>query len=147
MGSCANMDRSLRNEVTASRCRSTQVGMPEKRILLIEDEATTREILTDLLRGAGYAVDSVATAGAATTCLDAITYELVVADWVLPDGDGTDIADTAAQLGSKTLIVTGHPTDLPAGVADRHELLSKRLGYNAIVAAVRRAIGSSGAKP
>ena len=40
--------------------------MPEKRILLIEDEATTREILTDLLRGAGYAVDSVATAGAAT---------------------------------------------------------------------------------
>ena len=30
------------------------------------------------------------------TCLDAITYELVVSDWVLPDGDGTEIADTAA---------------------------------------------------
>jgi DNA-binding NtrC family response regulator len=121
--------------------------MPEKRILLIEDEATTREILTDLLRGAGYAVDSVATAGAATTCLDAITYELVVSDWVLPDGDGTDIADTAAQLGSKTLIVTGHPTDLPAGVADRHELQSKQLGYPEILAAVRRAIGNPEPKP
>src|SRR4051794_9560279 len=117
--------------------------MPEKRILLIEDEATTREIiLTDLLRAEGYAVDSVATAGAATTCLDAITYELVVSDWVLPDGDGTDIADTAAQLGSKTLIVTGHPAHLPAGVADRHELRTKQAGHAGVLLAVRQAIGS-----
>ena len=121
--------------------------MPEKRILLVEDEATTREILTDVLRGEGYDVHSVATAGAAITCLESILYSLVVADWVLPDGDGTDIADTAAQLGSKTLIVTGHLSDLPAGVADRHELLSKRLGYPAIVAAVRRAIGCPDPKP
>src|SRR4051812_20582099 len=120
--------------------------MPEKRILLIEDEATTREILTDVLRGEGYAVDSVSTAGAATTCLDAISYELVVADWVLPDGDGTDIADAAAQLGSKTLIVTANVTDLPAGVADRHELQSKQSGYPEIVAAVRRTIGSPNRK-
>src|SRR5213082_1655389 len=107
--------------------------MPEKRILLVEDEATTREILTDVLRREGYDVHSVATVGAATTCLESILYSLVVADWVLPDGDGTDIADTAAQLGSKTLIVTGYPSDLPAGVADRHELRSKQSGYPAIV--------------
>src|SRR3954469_5172590 len=121
--------------------------MPEKRILLIEDEATTREILTDLLRGEGYAVDSVATAGAATTCLDAIFYELVPTDWVLPDVNGTVIANTAAQLCSKTLIVTAHPTNLPVGVADRHELRSKQSGYPAIVAAVRRAVGNPGPKP
>ena len=66
--------------------------MPEKLILLIEDEATTRAILTEVLRGEGYAVDSVATAAAATTCLGTIFYELVVADWVLPDGDGVDVA-------------------------------------------------------
>ena len=114
--------------------------MPELRILLVEDEATTREILTELLRAEGYEVDSVATAGAATTCLDSIFYSLVVTDWVLPDGDGTDIADTAAQRGSKTLIITAYLSDLPAGVADRHAMLSKRLGHTEIIAAVRRAI-------
>jgi len=66
----------------------------------------------------------------------------VVADWVLPDGDGTDIADTAAQLGSKTLIVTGQLTALPAGVAERHELRSKQPGYSDILSAVRQMIGS-----
>ena len=116
--------------------------MPEQRILVVEDETTTREILTELLRAEGYEVDSVATAGAATTCLDAIFYSLVVADWVLPDGDGTDIADAAAERGSRTLIITGYLSDLPAGVADRHALLSKRLGHTEILAAVRRAIGT-----
>ena len=116
--------------------------MPELRILVVEDEATTREILTELLRSEGYEVDSVATAGAAITCLDSISYPLVVTDWVLPDGDGTDIADTAVQRGSKTLIITSHLSDLPAGVANRHALMSKQLGHAEIVAAVRRAIGS-----
>ena len=116
--------------------------MPQQRILLVEDEPTTREVLTDVLRGEGYEVDSVGTAGAATTCLQSIRYALVLADWVLPDGDGVDVADSAAQLGSKTLIVSGHLADLPAGVADRHDLMSKQLGHTEIVAAVRRAIGS-----
>ena len=120
--------------------------MPEQRILLVEDEATTRAILTEVLRGEGYAVDSVATAAAATTCIEAIFYELVVADWVLPDGDGVDVADTAAQLGSKTLVVTGHLTDLPPGVADRHQLRSKQVGFEEIFSAVRQAIGSPGEK-
>ena len=120
--------------------------MAEKRILLVEDEATTREILTELLRADGYDVDSVATAGAATTCLDAVFYGLVIADWLLPDGNGIDVADHSAQLGSKTLIVSGYLSSLPAGAADRHELLSKNSGYTEILAVVRRAIGSPNAK-
>jgi len=115
--------------------------MSEKRILLVEDEATTREILTSALRREGYDVDSVATTGAATTCLESIRYALVMADWLLPDGHGNDVADAAVELGSKTFIVSGYLSELPAGVAERHQLLSKQLGHAEIVAAVRRAIG------
>ena len=109
----------------------------------IEDEATTREVLTELLRADGYDVDSVATAGAATTWLDSLFCGLVVADWVLPDGDGTDIADTAAQRGSKTLIVSSSLSDSPAEVANRRALMPKPLGHAEPIAAVRRAIGGS----
>jgi CheY-like chemotaxis protein len=111
------------------------------RILVVEDEATTREILTEALRGDGYAVDSVASAGAAATCLQSIQYALVIADWLLPDGNGIDVADHAAQLGAKTLIVSGYLFGLPGGAAERHQLLPKRLGHAAIVAIVRRVIG------
>src|ERR1700740_301698 len=116
--------------------------MPDLRILVVEDEATTREILTELLRGSGYQVDSVATAGAATTCLGSIGYALVICDWLLPDGNGIDVADQAAQLGSKTLIVSDYLFRLPGGAADRHELLTKRFDPAVILAAVHRAIGS-----
>jgi len=120
---------------------SDEGWMAEKRILLIEDEATTREILTAALRGEGYEMDSVATAAAANTCLNLVPYALVLADWVLPDGDGIDVADAAAQLGAKTIVITGYISELPPRAAERHELVSKQVGYADILAAVRRAIG------
>ena len=119
--------------------------MPENRILLVEDEATSREILTEVLRGQGYTVDSVATAGAATTCLQSIPYALVIADWVLPDGDGIDVADAAAvEFGCKTMIVTGYTSNLPAGAAARHQLFAKPVTPAALTSAVRDVIGEPG---
>lgn len=115
--------------------------MSEKRILLVEDEPTTREIMTELLRLEGYAIDSVATAGAAATCLQTIPYALVIADWVLPDGDGIDLADSAAHLGAHTLVVTGHASGLPEGVAERHRTLSKPVNHQVVLAIIRDAIG------
>ena len=118
--------------------------MTEKRILLIEDEPTTREIITELLRGQGYAIDSVATAGAAATCLQTIPHSLVIADWVLPDGDGIDVADTAAHLGAHTLVITGHTSSLPAGVAERHRTLAKPVDHQELLTIIRGAIGTPG---
>ena len=115
--------------------------MAEKRILLVEDEPTTREIMTELLRLEGYAIDSVATAGAATTCLQTIPYALVIADWVLPDGDGIDVADSAAHLGAQTLVVTAHTSGLPEGVAERHRTLSKPVDHQEVLTIIRDAIG------
>jgi CheY-like chemotaxis protein len=120
------------------------VGSSEIRILLVEDEPTTREILTELLRREGYEIDSVASVGAGTTCLQSIRYALVISDWLLPDGSGIDVADLAAQQGSKTLILSDYLFQLPGGAAERHELLTKRLDPAMIVATVRRIIGKPG---
>src|SRR5260221_13593204 len=91
--------------------------MSVARILLIEDEATSREILDLVLSGTGYTVDVADTAAAAHKQLSSTRYALVIADWLLPDGDGIYIADRAVGLGSRTLIITGHVSDLPAGPA------------------------------
>jgi two-component system NtrC family sensor kinase len=118
--------------------------LTEKRILVVEDEATTRVILAYALRSEGYVVDTVVGAAAATERLEApLPYELVVTDWLLPDGSGTEVADTAVTLGAKALIISGALHRLPDGADERHELLSKSLGPSEIVAAVRQAIGSA----
>jgi PleD family two-component response regulator len=75
------------------------VPMGTARILLIEDEATSREILQYVLSEAGYTVDAATTAAAAHKQLDLISYGLVIADWQLPDGDGTaSISPTVPSL-------------------------------------------------
>lgn len=118
------------------------VTVAVKRILLVEDEPTTREILAEVLRGDGYTVDTVASVSAANVCLRSLAYELVVADWLLPDGDGVAVVDAAAALGFKTLVVSGVISQLPGDAHLRHRLIVKSLGFMAVVSAVRAAIGS-----
>jgi FixJ family two-component response regulator len=36
-------------------------------------------------------------------------YDLVVADVGLPDGSGHDVASFASAVGTKTVLITGHP--------------------------------------
>jgi CheY-like chemotaxis protein len=115
--------------------------MPDSRILVVEDEPTSREIVDFVLCGAGYGVDMAATAAAALMLLSSTRYGLVVADWMLPDGDGIYIADRALALGSYTLIVTGHLADLPPRTGERHRLLSKPVKPAELIAVVRDIIG------
>ena len=115
--------------------------MPGTRILLVEDEATTRELLTHILLAEGYAVDAVSTAATAVDQLGSVRYALVIVDWVLPDGNGIDIADHAANLGAKTIMVSGYLFRLPAGAAERHQLMMKPVRPHEMVEAVRRIIG------
>src|SRR5260370_33942987 len=115
--------------------------MPVNRILLVEDEVTTRELLTHALRGEGYEVDSVDTATAATALLGSMRYTLVIADWLLPDGNGIDLADRAAGLGAKTFIISGYLFRFPSGSASRHQLKMKPERPQDLVSSAGRAAG------
>jgi DNA-binding response OmpR family regulator len=121
--------------------------MPQARILLIEDEATSREILHYVLSEAGYPVDVAATAAAAHAQLDSESYDLVIADWQLPDGDGIYVANRALALGAATLIITGHLSDLPPGTGTHHRLLMKPVRPAELLAIVGDMIGEPSSSP
>jgi DNA-binding response OmpR family regulator len=119
-------------------------GMPEKRILLVEDERSTRESLWHFLWREGYRVDIAETFPEAITFLDTVTYDLVISDWRLPEGNGLLLADIAAELGAVTMVMSGYLFQMPGGRAERHETLMKPLWPKEVVAAVERAIGKAG---
>lgn len=77
---------------------------PERRrgsILVVDDSATSRELLAHQLRQAGHKVD---VAGTATEALDAVwqhEFDIILLDVLLPDGDGIAVLD---QLRAKGLL-------------------------------------------
>jgi len=62
-----------------------------QRVLVVDDEPQILRALRATLRGAGYTVDSAATAQEALTAAAAHPPEAVILDLVLPDGNGTDV--------------------------------------------------------
>jgi DNA-binding response OmpR family regulator len=117
--------------------------LPEKRILLVEDDRTIREVLSNVLLAEGYRVDAAVTVAEAMACIDARPYALVISDWRLPDGEGSLVVDKAANMGANTLLMSGYLFHMPGDLADRHETLMKPLRPVEIVAAVERSIGKA----
>jgi DNA-binding response OmpR family regulator len=112
-----------------------------RRILLLEDD-DVGVLLTHVLSGEGYLVDLATTNAEAWQLLDAHEYALVIADWKLPDGNGMVIADAAAQLGAKTVVMSGYLFQMPGGRADAHETLMKPVRPSELIDVVQRSIGT-----
>ena len=118
--------------------------MPEKRILLVEDEPVVQQMMSIVLRGEGYAVDTASTVAEAMALLDGHSYALAIVDWRLPGGgDGLLVADAAAEMGARTMVMSGYLFQMPGGRADRHETLMKPVRPAEIIDAVIRAIGKA----
>ncbi|MFN3407276.1 MAG: sigma-54-dependent transcriptional regulator [Caldimicrobium sp.] len=64
--------------------------MKKDSLLLVEDEKLQREILEDFLKNKGYQVYSAGTIKEAKEILDSKEISLVLLDWRLPDGDGSE---------------------------------------------------------
>ncbi|HEY7206844.1 MAG TPA: response regulator [Gaiellaceae bacterium] len=65
--------------------------MSGRRVLVVDDEPQILRALRTTLRGAGYDVDTAATADEALAAAAARPPEAVILDLVLPDGSGTDV--------------------------------------------------------
>ena len=117
--------------------------MPEKDVLVVDDEADVRDLFAHVLEDSGYSVDVAGTVAEAKRLLDQYRYGVVVADWRLPDGDGGVIANIAAQVGSCAFVMSGHLTHMLSGNVDARQTIMKPVRPPELLALVRAAIGGA----
>jgi DNA-binding response OmpR family regulator len=79
------------------------------RILIADDEAAICDLLADLLGGVGHAVAVAHTYQAARLLLDAEDWDVMLADMVMPGGDGLALVKAARARGMRAVLCTGYP--------------------------------------
>ena len=95
-------------------------------ILLVEDDEQVCDILGEFLRDSGYQVDVANTITAACSLLaGGRTYNLVITDRRLPDGNGLMIAQRASEQSLKAIIISDLPQELAAAERAQYPVLAK----------------------
>ncbi|WP_456433748.1 homeostatic response regulator transcription factor HsrA [Nitratifractor sp.] len=75
------------------------------RILIIEDEMTMNRMLSEVLKEFGYQNDVAESLADGRYYLDIRNYDLVLLDWMLPDGDGIDLIPEIKEKRPKTAVI------------------------------------------
>ncbi|MDK2769887.1 cell cycle two-component system response regulator CpdR [Sphingomonas sp.] len=79
------------------------------RILLAEDDQVMREYLARALEKSGYAVTAVDRGTAALPLIEAERFDLLLSDIVMPEMDGIELAQRAAEIAPdmRIMFITG----------------------------------------
>jgi excisionase family DNA binding protein len=108
------------------RSESAKAGLPprmvpssrtaRKRVLVVDDEASIRELLSKTLALAEYDVDTAGDAGSALEQMRASAYDLLIADLKMPGIDGLTLIRQAKQIQADlpVIIITGYSTESSA---------------------------------
>lgn len=81
-----------------------------KSILIVEDDESLRRVYARLLGSIGHAVTLAGCAGEARTLLASASYDLMITDYELGDGKGTELIETvraAVDGGGSIIMVSG----------------------------------------
>lgn len=97
------------------------------RILLVEDDPVSRDLLASLLSSKGYVVDTADDGFGGLKLAQDGAYDLVFVDYHLPEMDGYAFARLMRSLAERT----GHPLKMIAITADRFGLAARR-GVDAV---------------
>ena len=108
-------------DLASVRTAAVEAGpLPTLRCLVVDDEASVRTVLADILAAAGHEVVEAAGGAEAIECLRARNFDLVLTDLAMPRVSGWQVARTAKQLapGVPVFLVTGFGVELSAD--ERH---------------------------
>lgn len=86
--------------------------IPAEKILIVDDDPEILEIMAEILRKGGYAVDTASDGAEAIKYIDADFYDLVVTDLNLPEIDGMMVLKHVVEQAPDTMciILTGYGT-------------------------------------
>jgi len=116
--------------------------MPEA-ILIADDEPGVRESLAEVLRDAGYVVETAVDGDSALKALDAHDFSVVITDLRMPGADGLAVLKRAREVSPQTLVLvmTAHGSvdtaveALRAGAAD---YILKPVAFDDVLAKIER---------
>ena len=75
------------------------------KILVVDDDAQLREVVVCWLTSDGYIVEEVASVTEALAFVKAYTYDIVLLDWELPDGEGLTVCKYIRSHAANTAVL------------------------------------------
>ena len=117
------------------------------RILVVEDDRDQRQLVSAILESQGYQVSAAAELGSAREALASGTVDLVLSDWKLPDGNGTELLTLIREQHPETafVMVTAYGTIARAVEAIRlgaDDYLAKPFERQALLLALEKVLKS-----
>lgn len=120
---------------------------PTARILVVDDDEDTRDLVTFALQGQQFAVTAAADGASGLDVLRRESFDLVITDYDMPGETGAELLKRAAAegtlKGAASLVVTAHPS--PRGVPEEVPLLRKPLDLERLLVQVRMILGERAA--
>lgn len=124
------------------RTQRDAAAPPGARILVVEDDEDTRELMSLALRAEGFSVEKAADADEGLAHLSSGPFDLVITDYDMPVRTGASMLKEAAGRGllgsAAAILVTAHPE--PVGVDDI-EVIPKPLDLTRFLSEVGARLG------
>src|SRR5277367_419909 len=115
---------------------------PARRILVVDDEATIREILVAALEDAGYVAVGASGGREMRAALKTGKFDLVVIDAVLPEERGLDLACSIMRRGLRALMITGDAFNMSGVVGLPSPILQKPFGSAEFIAKIEACLAA-----
>ncbi|HWK89520.1 MAG TPA: sigma-54 dependent transcriptional regulator [Longimicrobium sp.] len=125
------------------------MSAPAARVLVVEDQALVRDLVVQVLREEGHAVDAVETGEDALRRLERELYDVALLDLALPGIGGMEVLSAARtlQTDAQFVMMTGHGSVASAVEAVRlgaFDYLSKPVDVDELALVVERALRETG---
>jgi len=109
------------------------------RILIVEDETTLNRTLSEGLRELGYQTDEAENIKDAQYFIGIRNYDLILIDWMLPDGSGMDLISEIKEKSQRTSVVMisardDYDSEIEALKAGADDYMKKPFEFDVLVA-------------